>query len=300
MQAQPLKPLTEEEICTIQTAVHCIGFADIANRTVEAVIANSQFQGPPSSDKYQLHRHFLDSNDFVIFHLGGMSKVYQLGKLKIHRPPHLIDGLTGSSFGLVEQFEKMRTLHPTDQTRRLFQAVQWFFLSHTNAPEVSELSKLVMKATSLESLLSRGNSGKLEMAIRLDRKLSTSGMEIKSVDIPAGRHSPARTINMSKLAHWFFEFYDLRSRIVHGLTLPHGLGAIESKVSWVDHSIAADIAIWSLVTHRLLELNQLILRTLSEEEKQVLKVRNAEFQKQFERVFSALGWLQAQNAAPSS
>jgi hypothetical protein len=117
---------------------------------------------PPSADRYELlTQNFQRGNNHLSIQTGSLlSSGWRIGDISFPMP-WCLGGSNGSpnatfirGFGRV--FGKGI---PKDFRDRLFRALEWFRLAHTESDKVSTVSKVVMMATAFEIILNLPNVG---------------------------------------------------------------------------------------------------------------------------------------------
>lgn len=148
--------LRDEEFKDLRSCSDAIIFSVIAPHAQNAVCANNNSFGPPSSDAFELvTQNFQTDNDYGHVRAGSLlSAGWKIGEVTFSRPWSM-----GGSFGIpnreiVEALSKYFTLCFSSELRgRLFRGLEWFRLAHTESEQISELSKIVMMVTGFEILL---------------------------------------------------------------------------------------------------------------------------------------------------
>jgi hypothetical protein len=225
--------LKDVEFKDLRSCSDAIIFSVIAPQAKNAVCANNNSFGPPSSDAFQLiTQSFQVDNDYVHVRAGSLlSAGWKIGEVTFSRPWSM-----GGSSGIpdreiVEGLGKCFSLgFPRELKERLFRSLEWFRLAHTESEQISELSKIVMMATGFEILLEFPRNGK--------RRYFTDYVEdnISSDKFTRGTRTDHRGkgFDMSLASCWAWDFYNLRSKIVHGDSVPNQ-GLIFRD--WITHLI---------------------------------------------------------------
>jgi hypothetical protein len=142
-----------------------------------------------------------------------------------------------------------------DLRERIFRSTEWFRLAHTEADNVSTLSKVVMMSTAFEIMLQvpNANNKKGSIAEKLDSLCSTSKMHRST------RQSGKSPSEHSDLAWWGYDFYNIRNDIVHGDKVDSERLRYRSGPcgDWLTQLLVADLVFWECVV-RLLYKERLI------------------------------------------
>jgi len=164
----------------------------------------------------------------------------------------------GGSFGIpneeiVKGFGKcfaLDFLHELKQ--RLFRSLEWFRLAHTENDQVSDLSKIVMMSTAFEILLKFPVDGK--------RKYFTDYVEnnISSDKFLRGTRTNhnGKTFDMSLVSCWAWDFYAIRSKIVHGDSVPYKDLIFKD---WITHLIVSDLVFLECLKRELFKKSVLAI-----------------------------------------
>ncbi len=295
-----------DEYSEIRSAVDILIFSAISPQTKNAVCANNPSVGPPTTDRYQLIGQKMkppDDNTLVIG-AGSLTSVEQMDEIHISKPWGV-----GGTFGidpdeeLIGGFNKVFSDEfPSDARERIFRGLEFFRLAHTEADEelnrpgfvtIATLSKLVMMATAFEILLEFPESPKSRyFAEQVENKIKTDEFLIEE---RCDRKN--KRVKRSKGEWWAWDFYNLRSKIVHG-------DKIEPKEliykNWITYNIAADLVFWEFVKRELYERGCLGERArkwtkefepVTDAASGVIEDIFAQWILGFEDVHRALGWM---------
>lgn len=211
----------------------------------------------------------------------------------------------GGSFGkpnedLISAFSKCFPYEfPKDIRERLFRSLEWFRLAHTESEQISDLSKVVMVATGFEILLKFPQNGKRRYFVEyMERNIS-------SADFNRGirTNHKGKDFDMSLAACWAWDFYDLRSKIVHGEAVPYSELIFRD---WITHLIVSDLVFLECVKRELFknkcigrnvyECADKITKSAIEDEKHAVTEALARWFLGFKEVHKALGWLPEKNS----
>ena len=294
--------LDNSEYQELRNCADALIFSVIAPQCRNAVCANNRNSGPPSSDAFELvTQNFNMGNDYVHVKAGRLtSGGWKIGEITFSRPWTM-----GGSFGnpnreLISAFSKCySTEFSKDIRERLFRSLEWFRLAHTESEQISDLSKVVMAATGFEILLKFPQNGK--------RKYFTEYMErnISSDEFNRGIRTNHRgnICEMSLAACWAWDFYVLRSKIVHGEAVPYTELIFRD---WITHLIVSDLVFLECVKRDLFknrciginvyECADKITESAVEDEKNDVTETLARWFLGFKQVHKALGWLPEKNS----
>ena len=290
-------PLSEQEAGEARAAIDALIFATISPSVNAAVSCNNRTMGPPAADRFQLiSQAFRPGEDLIAVCSGSNQSLCRVEKTRFSRPWGL-----GGSFGFpdAQLLAGMGTLLSSDDLadprERVFRSLEWFRLAHMNGDNASELTKLVLQSTSFEILFALDeNKGKTKQFIEAVERRITSTSTISA----CRTDWRGRTQNYSLPGWWAHDFYDLRSRIVHGDVID--LAAIQ-YAQWITHGIVADLVYWQCLVAELYELKCVgdSIRELAkeldaafpDEEPGTAEPLLAEWFLGFKRYQRVLGWL---------
>ena len=272
-------------------------FSVIAPQAKNAVCTNNNSFGPPSSDAFELiTQNFQIDNDYVYIRAGSLlSAGWKIGEVTFSRPWSM-----GGSFGvpdreIVKGFGKCFSLgFPQELKERLFRSLEWFRLAHSESEQISELSKIVMMATGFEILLDFPKNGK--------RRYFTNYVEenISSDKFVRGTKTDhkGKTFDMSLVSCWAWDFYNLRSKIVHGDLVPYQDLIFRD---WITHLIVSDLVFLECAKRELFRNKYIgdnvyscaekITTSSDEHEKKAVVESLARWFLGFDEVHRALGWV---------
>jgi hypothetical protein len=231
------RELKEEEFKDLRSCSDAIIFSVIAPQAQNAVCANINSIGPPSSDAFTLiTQNFQMDNDYVHVRAGSrLSAGWKVGEVTFPRPWSMGGSLGIPDKKIVKALGKCVSLvFPQELKERLFRSLEWFRLAHTESEQISELSKIVMMATGFEILLNFPNYGK--------SKYFTGYVEdnISSAKFARGTrvNHKGKSFDMSLASCWAWDFYNLRSKIVHGDSVSYQDLIFRD---WITHLIVSDL-----------------------------------------------------------
>ncbi|MBA7545069.1 hypothetical protein ES705_37431 [subsurface metagenome] len=114
---------------------------------------------------------------------------------------------------LIEGFDRLFSMDSLKDLReRIFRSLEWFRIAHTNNSKVSKFAKIIMMATTFEILLRFPENNKKQYFAEFIDAHVVSNRFIKKK-----RKDKRGKVHTHTLAgFWSFDFYELRSRIVHG------------------------------------------------------------------------------------
>ena len=230
----------------IRNAVDILIFSSILPKVKQAVCTDNKSIGPPSADAFELVRRSFKPNDHgVAVSAGSRTDLYfNTEKISISMPwamggvlwePEdiLIEGL-GCCFQIADR-------------EAIFRSLEWFRMAHIETGQYSRLTKVVMMATAFEILLQVGDFRKRErFALYIDDNVASLDNR-KEI-----RESDGFSYYLSLPGCWAWDFYRLRSKIVHGDKIDDR-GLIFRD--WITQFEVADLVFYELVLRRLFELN---------------------------------------------
>ena len=162
----------------------------------------------------------------------------------------------GGSFGspndaIIQEFDRtFRKSIPEDFRDRLFRALEWFRLAHTEPDKVSSVSKVVMMATAFEIVLNLPMVGdkSVRFADEPEKRCAITQSQRQTRLDKKGKNQ-----TRTKVAWWGWDFYkQLRNAIVHGDAIrPRQLKYLYRTRTWLSKLIVADLVFWQCVTKDL-------------------------------------------------
>jgi hypothetical protein len=138
---------------------------------------------------------------------------------------------------------------------KVFRSLEWFRLGHVEEGQVSRPSRTIMMATAFEVILDFPENGKAKYFVdELQKRLGHSRMR-------KGTRKTRKGIKFSGLylpAVWAGDFYDLRSKIVHGDDVPpsrlrYSNRYLAPNEKWKDHLIVADVVFYQILVQILFD-----------------------------------------------
>jgi hypothetical protein len=289
-------PLSSGVHESARRAADALLFSVIAPGVQAAVTSNNPSLVPPTADAYQLvSQCFQLGDDTIAVRVGGSVHAANVDRLTIPKPWDV-----GGSCGFPDEKllaalgELLHTRKLAAVRERLFSSLEWFRLAHTVGDGSSSFTRAVMLATAFEVLFSLPRHQKTKQFIaEVERRLVRPGTRKKTaLDYTRHQHS------YSLPGWWAHDFYDLRSRIVHGDPLK--LSMLRYR-NWVTHLIVADLVFWQCVATELYSLKLLgnTIRKLSKDYDRLCPNQPAGWHEQdlidmflhFKEVHRALGWL---------
>ncbi|HYK87231.1 MAG TPA: hypothetical protein VE398_00565 [Acidobacteriota bacterium] len=241
--------LTAGEWLELRSAVDVLIFSSVAPQTRLAVIRNNRSWGPPSANRFELiTQNFQVGDDHVAVRAGSLlSAGYQLGQITFPEPWAMGGGLFDYDKRLLDGFNKVfEPAFPAATRDRLFRSLEWFRLAHMEGAEVSDLSRIVMLATAFEILLQFPQEGKRQHFIKYAESVIASPAFKTGVRMnPRGK-----SFTYSLAGCWASDFYELRSKIVHG-------DAVTSTEvvykDWITQFVVADMVFWECMVRTLFD-----------------------------------------------
>lgn len=240
---------TDAEFEQIRRAVDAVVFAAIAPANKTAVRSDNTSLGPPSADRFVLYTRNFDPADNTISVRQGHSLHSYDNMEEVHfTRPFGLGGYFWSTdnellcgFGRLLQDDTLR-----DLTERLFRSLEWFRLAHTESDSLTWMTKVAMMATAFEILLAfppNAQKKKEYFAKYINRECRDDDSVTETRNDQNGRPHEG-----TKAAWWAWDFYDLRSHILHGDVVPPDS---LRYVRWVTQLIVADLVMWEVVVRQL-------------------------------------------------
>jgi hypothetical protein len=291
-----VKPLPDEHTREVRNAIDALVFATICPSVNTAVCRDDWSMAPPAADRYQLiSQAFQPANEYIAVRSGGNKSLRRIDEARFSRPWGL-----GGSFGFPDThlLTGLGTLLSPDglavPRERIFRSLEWFRLAHTEGDNASPLTKLALQCTAFEILFALDERSKTKQFIE-----AVEGV-VSSTDSPRDGKADhwGKPRNYSVPGWWAHDFYDLRSRILHGDAIDL---ATTKYTGWITHGIVADLVYWQCVVAELYELKYIgeSIRELAkewdaafpDEEPGTSEPLLADWFLGFKRYQRALGWL---------
>ncbi len=235
------RPLNEVEQKDLLRARSAIFFSSFFRKAPGEICSGFCGNAPPTADVFALvQQNFSPGKAHMAVStrsslLGG----FRLGEISFAKPFALGGGPCEPDAELLMSFDdavkgKLRN----SLQERVFRALEWFRLSHIEEGEVSETSRVVMMATAFELLLQA--YGKRDLARAVDERTPYCNLR-KTWRMDRGKK---KAFPCSAAAAWLWDFYDLRSAIVHGEQIPMKRLIYSGRIA---HLNAAEILFWAMV-----------------------------------------------------
>ena len=242
------RQFTIEEWQDIIAAVDCLIFAAVATGTKSGVCAKNRSMAPPSADRFDLCARWIwPIRDGVVVKTENSTNIWSHGEYKITQPVSVGGSFMGNYRPFLEGLGRtFNSTFPTHVRQRLFRSLEWFRFAHTESTAVSRLHKVVMMSTAFEIFLEFPNYGKTGHFVReIDGR-----MRMEDSFLVARKDNKGNKYQVCKAAEWAAQFYDLRSRIVHGDAVTAEDLQYKDRIS---HLIVADLVLLELVKRLLFE-----------------------------------------------
>lgn len=242
------QPLDKDKRSELRSAVNILIFTTIAPQVKVVLCANNRSIGPPSSEIFQLiTQNFRPMDDNIAVQAGSLlSGGWKIGEITFSKPWAM-----GGAFGtpdkeLLNGFNKVFDTFPSNSNVRekIFRSLEWFRLSHVESDEVSIVSKVIMMATAFEIFLQFPQQGKRKYFVEYMENNIASEKFKKDYRKSKGE----RSFQLSLAGCWAWDFYELRSRIVHGDSI---LKDDLIYKDWITHLIVADLVFLEAVKRKL-------------------------------------------------
>lgn len=244
------RELNESERREVRRAADALTFAVLAPGFREGVVSNNRTLAPPRADRFELFSfRVVPGDEYISVCEGSLTQVWPLDKVLFSRPWSMGGSFGSENEALIAALGRLLTKGPDDVCRRVFLALEWFRLAHTERANVSERSRVVMLATALETILEVPKDNKRTVfCSRCEALFGALPLKIKTSQVK----SPPQKFSLARW--WAFDFYELRNAILHGDEDP--LKMLRDPVpglSWVSHLIVADLMLLLAVERALIE-----------------------------------------------
>lgn len=255
-ESDDFSPVSKAMTDKARLAVDMLMFSVIYPGVKASVRNDTRNMPPPTADSFQLVKQRFTPGDksFAIV-TGDAMHAGEIGKLRVTRPwdvggfgfpdEELLHGLAGV-FGRRAK---------ADTRERFKRSLEWFRLAHTSGDGASALTKLVMMSTAFEILLQipdgPGKTQKFVQAVE-DRICRPQTKKMTRSTIKVGNKAGiSKSATHSLPGWWANDFYDLRSRVVHGdVVQPNRL----KYRRWLTHLIVADLVFGECIESDLYKL----------------------------------------------
>lgn len=144
---------------------------------------------------------------------GIISGGWKIGEIKFPKPWEANGMFAILETRLIDGFDRLFSMDSLKDLReRIFKSLEWFRIAHTNNSKVSKFAKIIMMTSTLEILFKfHENNKKRYFADFIDTYIASDRF------IKMNRKDKKGKVHIHTLAgFWGFDFYELRSRIVHG------------------------------------------------------------------------------------
>jgi hypothetical protein len=231
-----LRALKSDERREMRRAADVLVFGTIAPQAKVAVCAGNPTIGPPSANIFELvGQRFTPGDEWLAIRAGSAVHTWNISQVQFSIPK---PWATGGTFGspdeaLLDALGNMLLSRPP-VAARVFRSLEWYRMAKVEDDQISLLTRAVMMATAFEILLEFPQQGK--------RRHFVDYVEREIADPKCKRetrtHEGGRVFDLSLPGCWAWDFYDLRSRIVHGDEVrPQDL----LFKDWITHLIVADL-----------------------------------------------------------
>ncbi|NQT84893.1 hypothetical protein HQ563_17890 [bacterium] len=242
------RDLNDTEVENVLRARRALFFASFCKRALQCLESGATGLLPPTADLFAVTtREFEPGNNRIA--VVTRSRIVlgpELGQIRFAKPFALGGGPCPPDAELIQGLNKaLGGRRPKKVVDRLFQALEWFRLAHIEEGEVSEPTRVVTMATAFELLLRA--YGKKGLAQGVDQRVQHPGMR-KVWRLDKAKNT---RLGLSKAAAWIWDFYNLRSAIVHGRAVAPNNLVYAGRIS---HLAVADMLFWQLVKLELFRM----------------------------------------------
>lgn len=241
--------LNEPENQQLRRAVDALLFSDIAPQSKVAVCTNNPTMGPASSNVFELTtQNFRPGSDDIAVRAGSvLSGGWKIGHIVFPKPWETGGMLGSPDSKLLQGLGKcLSPQFSSDARERIFRSLEWFRMAHMEGNKVSAFSKIVMMATAFEIFLQFPRVGKRQHFVNfMESRIAST--EFKK-DVRTNENG--KSFNLSLAGCWAWDFYELRSRIVHGDQVANE--ELQYR-DWLTHLIVADLVFLESIKRELFE-----------------------------------------------
>lgn len=228
---------TDAERITLRRAAAIVAFSAITEAWAVRIVHHNEIP-VPSADSFQLlFQCFAAGSNFVDVKAGRAHHTWPIDEVMFTRPWAASAVFGGPDPHSVEALSKLLQdpgdIAP-DFVQRVWQAVEWFRLAHLDGAEQSDEAKLVTMAIAFESLLALPDFGKqVEFATNVQTLVRDNEMG-RGVRVKRS----GEQLGLSLSGCWAWDFYEVRSRLVHGDAVP---SSALVEVSGMPYLVVADL-----------------------------------------------------------
>jgi len=224
---------TDKECLDLRKAVDALIFSTIAPQIKRVICTHNGSFGISNSDLFELITcNFYPGDDLIAVVAGGIiSGGWKIGEIKFSQPWEANGMFAIPETRLIEGFDRLFSMDSLKDLReRIFKSLEWFRIAHTNNSKVSKFAKIIMMATTFEILFEfPENNKKQYFAEFIDAHIASNRFIKKEWKDKRGK------VHTHTLADfWGFDFYELRSRIVHGSSVSATDLMYNSKISHLE------------------------------------------------------------------
>ncbi|MFQ5944248.1 MAG: hypothetical protein ACE5JF_11910 [Anaerolineales bacterium] len=241
---------TANEQIDLIRATSVLALAMIAKAQILRTLHNNQ-RPAPNADSFQLiFQRFTARSDYVGVTAGRWTHTWPLDQVNFTRPwtavavhgdedSHLLEAMGNLLRGRCEVRPEL--------ANRIWRSVEWFRLAHLDGAEQPDATKLMTMATAFESLLDLPDFDKqAEFANRIQGLVYDN-----HIRRDVRRRRSGRELDLSLAGCWAWDFYGIRSRLIHGEEVP---GADFRIATGAPHLLAADLVFRECLLRQLFEL----------------------------------------------
>ncbi len=293
--------LSEIESKELRESIDILIFLNILPCVNRAVCMNNRSIGPPSADIFELVIQNINFKDnYIAIEAGSITHSgYQIGEIYFPKPFATGGSIEGPDEQLLNAINKCLSAdHLIGLKNTLVRTLEWFRLAHIEAGQSSISSKIVMMATAFEIFQTSPKGTRWNFVNYIEKQIASNNMirEIRT------NHKGNKKYDLSLAGCWAWDFYELRSKIVHGEKID--ANDIVYK-DWITQGIVADLIIYQCIKKELFindcfdksireyveDIEKTFEQKLSEEERS----RLLNMRLRYKYVHEALGWIKIEN-----
>jgi hypothetical protein len=193
-------------------------------------------------------QNFRPASDNLAVQAGSLLRGgWKIGEITFPKPWATGGALWNFEEKVIKGFDKCFSAEfSADVREHLFRSLEWFRMAHVEGGQVSELSKVVMMSTGFEILLQLPREGKRKQFVDyMEKHIASSCFHKDNRTTDMGK-----SFTLSLVGCWAWDFYELRSRIVHGDLIPSNDLIYRD---WITHLIVADLVFLECVKREFFE-----------------------------------------------
>ena len=237
---------------------------------------------------------------------GYFHRIHAKGEKSYYKIPSSVQDLTTTkpSPWLCARFNEIFNV---PEKSHIFHSLEWFKFAQLRTAEISTFTQIVMMCTAFETLL-KSSGKKYRLARKLDKVCRTKHLKT-TVKRGGYKNNVSKDFTYSMLGAWLWDFYDIRSKIVHNGIYDKLKLQYLSPSGRNEHHLFISYLVFLECVEQLITSDQAIIEYLTKEGHSREKLEQElitspegfpEFKKtiisqlSFDRICNELGWIDVQ------